>query len=350
MKSQSSPHNRRQFLTRLTAGAAVSLAGCTFKASDGRMPGAKQPLLRFVQLNDTHVSASPEKTYALASEKLDYLIGAINAGTHCPVPDFVIGLGDMVHGGSLANLAPDFAVLMPKLAKLKRPFYPVVGNHENVQREGDAEYEAAYVGAFGADRVNYTFQAGGVQFVIMNNSGSPTSNQQSAGRARNEWVRDILEASPKLPVILCCHIPLVPIREEAVLRQSFGFSSYIAHDDALLKLLDAHADRIVAVLSGHLHLTGVAQRNGVYHLDVSGPASYPCDFAWYELFPDRLCAHIQSLPQEYLTPITDIHGLRRHKIDYTDAAHATHEAYLRGNPHERAFEIPLDGRKRPVPT
>jgi len=169
-------------------------------------------------------------------------------------------------------------VLRPKLAQLQRPFHPVMGNHENVQREGNPEYEAAYVAAFGAERVNYTFLVGSMRFVVLNNSGAPASNRQSAGRARNQWLRGVLESSSPTPVILCCHIPLVPVREEAVLKQSFGFGSYVAHDDELLELIDAHADRIVAVLSGHLHLTGVVQRHGVHHIVVSGPASYPCDF------------------------------------------------------------------------
>ena len=338
--------SRRCFLQAAAAGAAASLAGCALKASDGRMLGAKKPLLHFVQLNDTHVSATPATTYALANEKLDYLCRAINTGAHFPVPDFVIGLGDMVHGGSLASLAPDVAVLQPNLAQLTCPFYPVMGNHENVQREGDPDYESPYVAAFGADRVNYTFKGGPIRFVVLNNSGAPASNRQSAGQARNRWLRGVLESSPPMPVILCCHIPLVPVREEAVLKQSFGFGSYIAHDDELLGLVDAHADRIVAVLSGHLHLTGVVQRHGVHHIVVSGPASYPCDFASYELFADHLRVRMHSLPPEYLTPATNIHGLRRHNTDYTDADHTTHELYIRGNPQERALEIPLAGSKR----
>jgi len=223
-----------------------------------------------------------------------------------------------------------------------------MGNHENVQREGDAEYQAPYIAAFGADRVNFTFRAGGIQFVVVNNSGSPTSNQKSTGLARNQWVRSALESPPRIPTILCCHIPLVPIRERAVLEQSFGFTSYLAHDHELLKLVDLHADRIVAVLSGHLHLTGVVERNGVYHIDVSGSASYPCDFACHEVFADHMRVRMYSLPLEYLTPVSNIHGMRRHKIDYTDADHATHELYIRGNPQERALEIPLTGSKRPL--
>ena len=57
---------------------------------------------------------------------------------------------------------------------LRAPARPHRGG-ENVQREGDPEYESAYVAAFGADRVNYTFKGGPIRFVVLNNSGAPAS-------------------------------------------------------------------------------------------------------------------------------------------------------------------------------
>ena len=151
----------------------------------------------------------------------------------------------------------------------------------------------------------------------------------------------MLAASKELPTILCCHIPLVPLRDEEVLKQSFGFGSYTAHDAELLKLVDTHADSVVAVLSGHLHLTGVVRRNGVCHIVISGTGSYPCDFASYEVFADRIRMRVHSLPPNLVTPETDIHGKPRYATDFTDAAHVTHEAYVRGNPSERTLEMVL---------
>lgn len=105
--------------------------------------------------------------------------------------------------------------------------------------------------------------------------------------------------------------------------------------------MDEHADSIVAVLSGHLHLTGVVVRKGVHHVSVSGTASYPCDFASFDVFPDRIRMRLHSLPAKLQTPDTNIHGRRRHKVDFTDATHPTPESYVRGNPSERDVEIAL---------
>ena len=305
---------------------------------------AEEPLFRFVQWNDTHIDASTPSDYKLANEKAQYLVESLNAATLFPVPDFVIGIGDIINGEDLSSLAPDLALFKKLTADLKCPYYPVVGNHEVVQQEGNPQYEAAYRQAFGDDRTNYTFRHGGVQFVMLDDSGAPASNRTEVGRRRNRWLGEVLAASKELPTILCCHIPLVPLRDEEVLKKSFGFGSYTAHDAELLKLVNTHADSIVAVLSGHLHLTGVVRRNGVYHIVVSGTASYPCDFASYEVFADRIRMRVHSLPPHLVTPETDIHGKPRYATDFTDAAHVTHEAYVKGNPSERTLEMVLARR------
>jgi hypothetical protein len=52
---------------------------------------------------------------------------------------------------------------------------------------------------------------------------------------------------------------------------------------------------------------------------------------------------MMGLPEGLRTPDTDNHGkaCSLHQVDYTDADHVTHEAYIRGNPSERSFDIPL---------
>ena len=45
----------------------------------------------------------------------------------------------------------------------------------------------------------------------------------------------------------------------------------------------------------------------------------------------------------------DIHGARRHGIDYVDAEHLDHDSYMSGNADERKFSMPLEGGRRPDP-
>lgn len=48
---------------------------------------------------------------------------------------------------------------------------------------------------------------------MIDNSGAPASNGTDVGRRRKRWLTDVLDASQGVPTILCCHVPLVPVRE-----------------------------------------------------------------------------------------------------------------------------------------
>lgn len=256
----------------------------------------------------------------------------------------------MVHGAKLEELNLEMPAFRNYADKLPCKSYPAVGNHENVQREADPVYEKAYWDAYGNDRTQYTFEHKGILFVVLNNSGDPPRKEREAQQKvirdqRREFLESVFSEKPDVPKIIVCHIPLVPVRDATVQEKSFGFPSWIAHDDGLLEVIEAHSGSVLAVLSGHLHLTGVIEKNGVMHIVPSGLASYPHDIAVFDVFDDRIDVEMQSSPAELAEPYkSNIHGERRHKIDYVDAAHPTHELYVTGNPSERAFTIPLPAR------
>ena len=332
-------------LPRRYASLAVAFAGWMLMilmavcAAPARRAAA--PSFSFLQLNDTHVDADTDRdSYEKANEKARWLIEAAVSGRHFTRPDFVVGIGDLINGEHLDALGPDLRLLREMLKPLRVPFYPVVGNHEVIQQEGSTKHEHAYREAFGDDRVNYTFAHGGLLFIVLNNSGA-CSVGPTIVKARNDWLRRELERAPGVPKIILCHIPLVPLREEAVLAKSFGFRSYMDRDGGTLKIVEAHADSVIAVLSGHLHLTGAVQRKGIFHISIAGTASYPCDYALYTVFPDRIEVTVRQLPAKLVTPKTNIHGKPRYPQDFVDGGHKTPWQYVAGRPDERAFTIPL---------
>lgn len=208
-------------------------------------------LFRFVQLNDLHVQASEpavtasQQTYAQANEKARWVVAAIKDRTLGPRPDFVVGVGDLIHGESIDRLAPDLEALREIIAPIPCPFYPVVGNHEVVQQERSPEYARPWCEAFGRESTDYTFS---------------------------------------------------------------------------------------------------------YHISLAGTASYPCDVAAYDVFPDRIEVAVQQLPEGLATSAASIHGQQRHGRDFVDADHDTPEQYQSGRASERCFTISLTGSKRPLVT
>jgi 3',5'-cyclic AMP phosphodiesterase CpdA len=318
---------------------AVLIAGCSTPANRSRAP-----LFSFLQLNDTHVDADVGKDgYEKANEKARWLIEAAASSRHFARPDFVIGVGDLIHGERIENLGPDLRLFRELLKPLRVPFYPVVGNHEVIQQEGSPKHEQAYHETFGDDRVNYTFTHGGVIFIALNNSGACCVGPAIV-KARNDWLRRELECAPGVPKIILCHIPLIPLREEAVLAKSFGFRSYMDRDGETLKIVEAHTDSVIAVLSGHLHLTGVVQHKGIFHISIAGTASYPCDYALYKVFSDRIEVAVRQLPAKLVTPKTNIHGKPRYPQDFVDENHKTPWQYVAGRANERAFIILLKNK------
>ena len=270
---------------------------------------------------------------------------ALSRRTFGPPVDFVIGVGDLIHGGSLERLAPDLEVLRGILKPLPCPFYPVIGNHEVVQQERSAQYLQPFIDSFGRERLDYTFIFKGILVVALNNSGASSSE---AAAIRNAWLEKVFNENPQRPKILFCHIPLIPLRERDTLAKSFGFASYCDQDADTLKLVEQHADTLIAVLSGHLHLTGMKMRDGICHFSLSGTASYPSDgAAVFEVFRDRIEVHVKPLPEELAHATTSLHGRPRHQQDHVDAHHTSAEAYQCGLASERSFTLPLTGPRRP---
>ncbi len=347
MVKQTFPVTRRRFIGATAAGGPAFALGAA-----AAHPG-DEPLLRFIQINDLHIQAPPQPDglpkpggYALANDKARWLVEAINRGRLGDRPDFVVGVGDLVHGERLDRLGPDLMQARSILDGLNCPFHPVVGNHENIQQERSPRHMQAYCEAFGADRVEYAVVSKGVLFVALNNSGAPFAAEAAA--ARNLWLKDVLAEHRSLPKIILCHVPLTPVRVADVLAKSFGFVSDYDRDGGTLAVVEEHANTVIAVLSGHLHLTGMKMKAGICHLSLSGSASYPADgAAVFQVFPDRVCVAVKQLPEELARSAPSIHGKPRHPQDFVDADHATGEAYQAGTAGERTFTLPLPESKRP---
>lgn len=311
-----------------------------------RADESRPPRFRFAQINDTHVQAplgpgdDPRiRTYARANDKLRHCVETLNDRIR---PDFVLAIGDLVHGERLGRLRADLETFRGLAKPLAAPLYPTMGNHEVVQREGDPDHERAYRESFGDDRVSYAFEREGLVFIMLNNSGACAVGEDVI-RARNAWLRRTLVEHASRPKIIGCHIPVIPVRDEPVLARSFGYSSYQAHDPELSGLIDAHAATIVAVLSGHLHLTGCVVRHGVRHVSICGTASYPSDFAQFDVHDDRIEMTVHRLPADLASSAPSIHGTPRHASDPTDADHDTPESYKIGRADERRLTIPIRG-------
>jgi hypothetical protein len=148
--------DRRTFLRTVgasAAGGALAAGACQPILAAGSAEGPQTPKFRFVQWNDTHVQSPLRdrdgpalQTYARANEKLQWCVETVNRELK---PDFVLGLGDLIHGERLDRLPLDLEQFQTLTKPLQAPLYPTPGNHETVQQEGHPDYERAYRAVFG---------------------------------------------------------------------------------------------------------------------------------------------------------------------------------------------------------
>ena len=336
--------SRRVFVKgAFTSAVILSSAPHVFAETAGLKKKAQsslEPLFRFLQVNDLHIQYEG-KSYKDSNVRASWLFNALKEEQYFPKPDFILGIGDIIHGESIERINNDFKYLREKfLDGLSIPFYPVMGNHECKQQEGNPEYEAPFIETYGSDRLNYSFEYKGIGFIAFNNSGTYVVTDEQE-YARKETLKKLLQKNPSLPKIVCCHIPIIPVREERVLAESFGFASYKTKDTSTLEVLQAPENNVKAVLSGHLHITGSVVKEGIHHISISGLASYPHDIALYSVFSDRIDVEVIRVPSNLLVPETNIHGAGRHKKDFTDNIHPSYTQYIMGNENERRFSIPL---------
>ncbi len=349
--------NRRKFIKNsfiIAGGLTISqtIQGCKSYTGSGKK------LFSFVQINDIHLS-SPENKETKSLTKLFSVISSINLEKNFPLPDFVLVVGDFINGSGLNLLQPECEYARKILDELKCPYYTVVGNHEVLNTEDNPRFLNAYVRTFGQDRVNYSFVHKGFQFILFDDSnGLGTGND--ATFLRNEWLINTLKANENYPKFIICHIPLVALRDDKVLDKSFGYWTYKLRGDDTFRIIENYSDTVIAVLNGHVHLTGMTKTNNywlsflfpgendIYHIAPSGLASYPCHYAHYTVYENRIDVRMIQVARDLVTPLSNIHGKQFHNQEFLDSGHKSPDAYVCGNKDENIFSIPLPKRKGPV--
>lgn len=308
-----------------------------------------EPLLQFLQINDLHYRDFRHEldvpTYAGANRRVGWLLEALRKPGTLPPADFILANGDIVHGENLEALERECPQMAAAFNELPVEVFPVIGNHEVRQNEGDPAWEAPYKDAFSvAD--HYSFEREGIAFLVFNNAGTGVHLTATQRRKRLENLQRLLVRHRGQPKFIVCHVPLVCLREEPVLAASMAFPSYKCLEPEILEAIEAEAATVLAVLSGHIHITGLVVQKGIHHLTATGPASFPHDIVHFAVYAERIDVAVLQLPSHLWQPETNIHGAQRHGRDFTDSLHPDHLCYLMGNPGERRFSIPMKGKRK----
>jgi len=180
-------------------------------------------------------------------------------------PDFVICVGDLIHGYTEDTLAihAQWDTLLDVVKKLPHTFHFVAGNHE-IQNETDRRI---YEQRTGVKRY-YSFDYKNSHFIILDNTMTYWPIPQEMDQAQLDWLKEDLEKHKDSDnIFVFYHIP------------TYLYALEADTSDPLVETFENYGVDIV--FTGHHHQYSYLERNGIEYIDVgsSGGGMGTNDFA-----------------------------------------------------------------------
>jgi 3',5'-cyclic-AMP phosphodiesterase len=192
---------------------------------------ASEPVLRFAVLGDAEPKPEPRFPHMQAA------VSQINAMSESLAIDFVAGVGDIAHKGTLIQYEAATAVLR----NLILPFYPIMGNEEH---GASVERYLEFARRWNSDKnwvpaTRYTWEHPKIALVFASpDFGRDFSDEGIA------WMVNQLKALHPKPVMLVVHAAQAGVFKEAVAKGVHhpGFAEVV------------RSPNLMAVISGDLHM------------------------------------------------------------------------------------------------
>jgi 3',5'-cyclic AMP phosphodiesterase CpdA len=208
--------------------AACAPAGMAPPAPASPVQSGDGVALRFAVLGDAEPKPDP------VFPGVEAAVRDVNAMAETGRIDFVVGVGDLAHDGTVIQ----YENVTPVLQQLTRPFYPIMGNEEHnttVDRFLD------YAGRWNAQitSARYVQDRGSVVLVY----ASPDSGRDF-NDAGIDWVLDQVRTAAPTPVFLVVHAAQAGVYPENAEKgvQNPRFAEIVAEPN------------LAAVISGDLHM------------------------------------------------------------------------------------------------
>ncbi len=228
---------------QFATAALILLIASVIEAPDAEAEAA--PLVRFAVLGDAEPKPEPE------FPGLEAAVSDVNALSARDRIDFVVGVGDIAHKGTIVQ----YENATRALERLRAPFYPIMGNEElNASLERYLDYAGRWNDE--VDSPRYVRDLGPIVMV----HASPDSGRDFADEGI-DWMRRQVEAAAPKPVFLVVHAA-----EAGTFPENPDKGVHNARFGDVMDL-----SNLAVVISGDLHMdmdrTGHSKQvDGVHHL------------------------------------------------------------------------------------
>ena len=249
---------RRDFLKFSSA----ALAGVALPPRSQR--GSQLPALRFGIVTDPHYAdAAPrnDRFYRESIAKMAECVELMNAQR----ASFLVELGDLkdqdeppVEERTLSYLSEIEGVLQ----RFAGPTFHVLGNHDLDSISKAQFLERTTNTGIDPDRSNYSFERGGLQFVVLDANftadGAPYDrgnfdyNDTNLPAPQLDWLAKVLAAG-SLPTIVFCH------------QRLDGEGSLFVNNAEEARMVMRRRSNVVAVFQGHDHTGGYNEIDGIHY-------------------------------------------------------------------------------------
>lgn len=225
------------------------------------------PLLTFVHISDTHISANPE--YGLQHSPYSTQTGAqalVKAVNNLPFPvDLVLHTGDVAYD-------PDpsaYETARQIFSSLKFPIRYLAGNHDYPR-----ELQRILLGrADAAAPFHYTFEMNGVQFICLDSNGPAEPPRGNVISEQLAWLEALLITPDDRPLVVAIHHNALPVG-------SPWLDEYmrIVNGETLHQVLLKAKDRLRGVFFGHVHQNLQMYQDGILY--TSALSSWNQFYVW----------------------------------------------------------------------
>ena len=198
------------------------------------------------QITDVHIGFDPGNPDELNMQRLRAVVERLVSGPNRP--DLLLMTGDLTESGD----AESYARLAEVVSACPFPVWPMTGNHDERTPLLAAFPQTPSEGGF----VHYVLDLEGLRLIVLDTL-EPGRHGGAFCAARADWLRAVLSADSKTPVIIAMHHP--PFESGITWLDSAEAEPWIARFAATV----ANFPQIRGIIAGHLHRTIHTQWNGL---------------------------------------------------------------------------------------
>lgn len=251
----------------------------------------------FAVISDPHMGTgelnNTNKMFHYNQDVLRWIIEEINARSDI---DFVLVLGDITKDSEPINHVRAKEIL----DKLDVPYFAIPGNHDvnKTQIKGEKgieDFVQIYQGhGYQGNSSWYSVDPmPGVHLVGLDSASDPNLSDTWAGSISQEqldWLESDLNENEGKTIVVMSH--------HALINHTGKNDSnwYVGNRDALKDILRKYEAQII--FTGHLHITDIAEEDGLYDISCPGTSTYPLAYRMARISGNNLTIDTMWYPDE----------------------------------------------------